>query len=724
MSDKKKRGFKNEPTDTSSSSNLVYDKQFCEIFKKNVLNLVNDLKTLKETMKTAEALIHSINDQISAIYSNDGDSIIQDEVQQFLSSTEGISFKTIPLIQNELFCCESFYKELSKKLPRMSNEQIQCIANQRYDMLDPIILLYMKLVVNLTGEKAVSFKGLMYNAVQDGLSIPKTLKLLTTFKSIVESRIGSLYLEKYLKGTGEERNVQFFRSAFIYAKIKTANVREWVCRKIYEEFISVGSEKEISITQPIRNRIIVQYAQGCDKNIFEEAKNYVFQEMNSKNLFERFQASPCFKELICRVTPVLVDGVSATDPIEIPCEEETFVRVAKYLIPYNLVSYTEVFVRLGYTTPQIMSLLTEKEVDKLTTNDVDRGRLKEFCEICKENKLEQSKALTKEAITKVPTIQENFIKYAEHTNGNIKNTLAFLNYIKNTEPQQMTVSQILTRAEMAFVELKSKHHVAYRLLKKCDDVQEMQPLLPQCQNALVSLLLDEQLEEYNVSNFWKPQTRSNAKVQKQSSKVKLSKTPELINEPEEQIKRSITPLGSESLHNIMVDDIVGEDEDIKSTNFLVASCRRATEKDLRLSLQYNPEDNIIGSQKTETKINQIITKIKGIILPKLSKMKTQLLNTSCQKELDLYNRILANFVEFVHMLGEEVNPLENKNFNIKIADGSLRTNVIVSLNQLDAIQVSCDTILHELNSLLVQIRTTNTTVVKYQNVVQRISDAL
>ncbi|EMS17320.1 hypothetical protein KM1_085440 [Entamoeba histolytica HM-3:IMSS] len=80
MSDKKKRGFKNEPTDTSSSSNLVYDKQFCEIFKKNVLNLVNDLKTLKETMKTAESLIHSINDQISSIYSTDGDSIIQDEV--------------------------------------------------------------------------------------------------------------------------------------------------------------------------------------------------------------------------------------------------------------------------------------------------------------------------------------------------------------------------------------------------------------------------------------------------------------------------------------------------------------------------------------------------------------------------------------------------------------------------------------------------------------------
>ena len=57
--------------------------------------------------------------------------------------------------------------------------------------------------------------------------------------------------------------------------------------------------------------------------------------------------------------------------------------------------------------------------------------------------------------------------------------------------------------------MKSRHHVAFRLLKKCDTIPDAQNILPQCRNAIMSILIENHLNDYNTSNFWKP-TRTNS----------------------------------------------------------------------------------------------------------------------------------------------------------------------------------------------------------------------
>ena len=86
---------------TSGENNI---KQLCENHKRNVNTLLTNIKQLNSSLRQAEIMIKTINTQIKTIYS-DGNSIIQNEVQDFLKTTEGFNFSILPLIENEVYCC-------------------------------------------------------------------------------------------------------------------------------------------------------------------------------------------------------------------------------------------------------------------------------------------------------------------------------------------------------------------------------------------------------------------------------------------------------------------------------------------------------------------------------------------------------------------------------------------------------------------------------------------
>ena len=88
-------------------------KQLCETHKKNVTTLLSNIKQLNSTLRQTETLIKTINSQIKTIYS-DGNSLIQNEITNFLKTTEDFNFGILPLIENEVYCCETFYKDMYK----------------------------------------------------------------------------------------------------------------------------------------------------------------------------------------------------------------------------------------------------------------------------------------------------------------------------------------------------------------------------------------------------------------------------------------------------------------------------------------------------------------------------------------------------------------------------------------------------------------------------------
>ena len=808
-------------------------KQLCETHKKNVNSFLSNIKQLNSTLRQTETLIKTLNSQIKTIYS-DGNSLIQNEISTFLKTMENFNFSILPLIENEVYCCETFYKDMYKKLPRLSNEKMNCFYQQKYDILDLSTVLYMKMIINMTGEKVPSYKKLLYNAVQDGLYIPKTLTLLSTFKSIVDSRIGSLYFEKFLHNFNEERNVQFYRNALLFKTVTSESVKEWICREILEEFITIGSPKEITIPTQMRNKILNQYANGVNEMIFDEAKNYVFEQMQSKGYYEKFQTSQQFKELVTRITAVDEDILNThmshsvalnqynqnnqiddlqfslpnqnnekeksskskqkekqkqnvkssktdenetkkntinsvnnnlndnntvnnlpgnqtnaltTNELEIQWEEELYVKVVKYLIPYNLVEYTEKFVQFGFNSPQLMSLINEKDIDKFKPTEVDRTHLVNFCADAKENKLQISQILTKESIVKVLPIQNNFLNYVQHYNC-VPGITEFFNYIANTKYDQMTFNTLLSKAENAFVECNSKFHVAFRMMKKSSTVQEMQSVIPQCKTAIISLLVDEYLEEYNMSDYWITYGKEEQRISTPTLEETNSVTPDMTID---QLQKTVTMLGNESLqkqslkgtvplqseNDEIISTITGgqikqnkqkqmnqnEDENTQTIKML-ASCRRATEKILKDSLQNHLDFNMSHSHKLETKITQNISTIKQIILPKLIKLKLQFINCTSNNEYDMYHKQLISFVQLIEALSGDIPVVSQKEYELKSNETHLIENLKKSLNQLESIQLAAENILNQLSTMLVQFRTTNTTVVKYHNIIQKITTSL
>ncbi|ELP94995.1 hypothetical protein EIN_251790 [Entamoeba invadens IP1] len=690
------------------------DKQICEQFKRNASNLLSDIKTLTFTIKTTMNLIQKINTQIGNLYTG-SDSIIADELKQFLASTESMEITSLPLIEKEVDCCEASLKEFTKKSSKLSNDELKALIEQRFDNLDPCILLYMKTVINFEGEKANSFKKILYYAVQDGLSVPKGLKLLSTFQSIADSRVGSLYLEKYLKESNEERLIQFYRAVLLYRNIKTENVRSWVCREIFEEFISVGSVKEIPLQENTRNKIILRYAQGFSNDIFDEACRAILDLMMKKNVFENFQKSAYFKPLINRITP-LGENVENVDVV---CGVETYVQVAKMLSPFNLVEYTDIFVNKGYTMPQIMPLVTDKFIHKIARNNVDRKHLLDFSKLAKETEIEASSLLTKEAITKVQTISDDFVKFIEETFNNLRQTLDFLNYTKTVPKDELSVAQIQEKSENAFLELNAKHHVAYRMLKKCGNLQELEPLLPQIVEALLCLMIDEHLGDYNASNHWKTQIKM-----PQRSVLRVNR---LVQKGQKQLSKDDENIQPKKQLNERNDQIEDEEEDIMDKLKMIGTFRKATEKDLRLSLQSHLDEKVTQSEKLETKLSQTILTIKSTILPKISNMKQQLMNLNREKDYIDIEKDLILLNKFVELVGEKIatpNLIKNNKFDVKANDSTLRKKVNEALNELESVQISSDAILEELTNLLVQVRTTNTTAVKYQNLVTKLANVL
>ncbi|EKE37480.1 hypothetical protein ENUP19_0121G0218 [Entamoeba nuttalli] len=695
-------------------------KQLSESHRKSVISILSEMKNLVGKLKESINCIQLINNELATMYSS-GSSIIQVEVKSFIDSTEGLSMKSLPMLENEIECCETYYKDLSKKFSHYRSNNYQDYYEQRFDVIDPCILLYMKLVIGLTGEKIGSFKKLLYDAVQDGLSIHKSYTLLASFKSICENRVGSLYLEKCLTDIGEERNIQFFRQAMLYNNITSPDVKEWVAKDIYETFICTGSNKELQISQAIKKDITNNYAEAKYENLFNEAKNDIFELMERKDFFDLFKQSSYFKDLTHRLT-ALDDKQLLSKDIEMALKssmnDEIYVDVAKYLIPYNLVGFTDEFVTCGYTAPTLMGIISDKEIQRFATNSADVKRLQEFCQLAQNSMIEKSKTLTKEAITKVRSIQNNFIKYVESNNENVKNTLSFIEYIQTTPEDKMTISQILSRSEMAFIELKAKHHVAYRLLKKCDSVQEMQPILIQCQNALISILVDEHLEEYNKSLFWKPQFKKTPKRSERSSRSKMSRTPDLV-----QLNTSFSPSRRAFTPRVDRMEVLPSPRNLEegSKRGKLLACISQSENDLRLTLEHYSK-TFNQPEKQENKIEEISEFIKNNIQPKLTLMKENLCSIKSNEEYDKYKPTIEMLDNYISFIGDEIiYPQKPKIFIVKTNDLTLKDVLINNLNKLDTIEVSLNCILQKLSSLATNLRKGSTTIMKYANMIQHFS---
>ncbi|ELP87315.1 hypothetical protein EIN_095720 [Entamoeba invadens IP1] len=689
----------------------VSDKQMCENFRKSTSQLLTDMKGVIQIFQSLKATVVSINNQLRSIYTF-GNSIIANDVRNFLDSCN-LEASACPLLEKEVDFCENFYKEFGKKISRMTNEEARLFAEQRFDFLDSSVLLYMKTMIGLNGENSKNLNRIIFNAVQDGLMIPKTLKILSSLETTVSSRVGSLYLSKFLRESCEEKLVQFYRAVQLYHSIEADHIRSWVCKTIFETFICVNSEEEISLPSAIRNKINLEYSKGFGADIFDEAKQYVLDTMIKENVFERFQKSRYFKTLVERLTPVFKTDKSSSDECEdgVSFTVDTYVNVAQYLIPYNLVDYTENFVSIGYTSPKLMEMIGEKEFEKFANNEVDKKRLMTFVKLAKEGKLEKSPIVTKEAIIKIVTIQNNFVLYLEkiHPEGTSE-TLQFLAYVKETPVDQMTTSQILEKSENAFIELNSKHHVAYRMLKKCDSVKEMVPLIVQCRTALIALLADLHVEEYNESTFWVEGKKCDVNLHRTS-------TPELING--EVTPKNKTRTAEDS--GKCVEEDYEDDAKSRESMKLMMLCRRATENNLKNSLQKDAENRIFGSDKQESSVNNAMSLIKTNIVPKLGKMKQKCFEINEKDEVERLNTELDSFASFFALFGEDMSVTQQKQFVLKITNKEVRKKVVETLNKIETMQSVADVVLDNLITLLTQVRQTNASVLKYQKIVQQLA---
>ncbi|KAL7716276.1 RGS domain-containing protein [Entamoeba marina] len=692
------------------------EKQSYDSFRKGALNLLSEIKALDTLLKTVVKSVQDINNQIKQLYSN-GNSIIQDEVQEFLERTEGFSLRSLPIIENEVNCSEWYFKDIGKSLNRYNLNEIKSINEQRYDTIDLTIMLYIKNVVNLTGEKATSYKKLLYNAIQDGITIPKSLTILSTFQTLIDSRIGCMYLKKFLNDKKLVNAVDFYRSVYLYKTNTTQTIREWVCTEIYEQYITEGASNEITLSTKVRERINKQYAIEPTTDMFDDAQKEVFERMSEDGIFEKFLNSSYLPQLAIRLHQIPSSKemkttknchLHSTQHIH-EQECEVYVRVAKYLSEYNLVQFTEQFVNYGFTSPQLMAMMSDRDIQLLNPCEADAKRLTEFVKISKAGQLISSKTLTKEAITKVKTIQQDFFT--------IFNTLDFLKYIESQPIQQLNVAQIIAKAEMSFQELHSKHHIALRILRKSDSIQEVEPLLPQCQSALVALLVDDHVEEYNDAESWKPTPR---KLYNQS--------PNNENEENISLTPQITISQSNSTPALELEDFSDVDSppsenELKSDTTIktFVSVRQKSESELRNSIHSQlDEENCVESE--ENRVTTIIKTFKEELIPQLSNIKTKLSGVKSEDDLELCSNELSTLADMKKLFIKETikeNKPKTSIFLTKASDVTVAKQVTLALQDVGIIEEGIIGTIEKLNVLKTSIRTTNTIIHRYHNMARQ-----
>jgi alpha-glucosidase len=93
-------------------------------------------------------------------------------------------------------------------------------------------------------------------------------------------------------------------------------------------------------------------------------------------------------------------------------------------------------------------------------------------------------------------------------------------------------------------------------------------------------------------------------------------------------------------------------------------------------------------------------------------------------EYEMYNKQLISFVQLIEVLSDEIPIVSQKEYELKSNDSQLIEIIKKSLNQLESIQIAAENVLNKLSTMLVQFRTTNTTVVKYHNIIQKITTSL
>ncbi|ELP95098.1 regulator of G protein signaling domain containing protein, partial [Entamoeba invadens IP1] len=657
-----------EPFDTVLSSILsVPVKHSFDAYKRTTINLVTDFKNLVTSLKVVTNNIKAINSQLHSFYA-DSPSIIQNEVLQFTKQNDDFGFKSLAFLENEVVCLDAHLKDLTKRFAKMNNEETMAFNEQRFDWIDSCVVVYMQLLVELLSEKGTNFKHLMVFAVQDGISIPKSLTVLSSLKTIMDSRVGCHYLSKYLTQFGMEKQVEFYRDVTVFSTTKNTTTLDILGKEIFEKFIQEESIDQVVISKETQAQIIERYKEPYPQNLYEAAQEDVLDKLLSLGVFEQFQASVDFKKLIRRLTPIKVRSEKSPRNLSaqitycnVVCEVETYSVVAKYLIPYNLVIFTEIFVKKGFTSPQLMAMATVKDFEEVKLSDVDKKRLDQFFKIVKDGKIQSADIFTKETIVCIKPIQDNFIKYLSETTECLKNTLDFLKYLKETKQEQMAVAQLWSRAEMAFLELKAKHHVAYRMLKKCNTIEEMKVTIPQCQSGLVSLLTDQYLDSYNASFYWKTPLRKTPREtpRQRAEREKSSKTPELFSRRVcSPTRRSITPQNDELavIPSPRIDDDcnrssgcspnigLGNNLEIFDEKSLVKNHEKKKEKEekccqkdkaKRSSFNHRYKQDEI-SEATDYRITQTQNSIQRIILPKISLLLQELEKINTKEDLEMF----------------------------------------------------------------------------------------
>ncbi|KAL7716255.1 RGS domain-containing protein [Entamoeba marina] len=719
------------------------EKQTFDVFKKNSLGLLADLKSFNYLLKSLEKSVHNINKQLRSLYFN-GNSIIQNEVLQFLDRTDDFRLSNLNVFENEVSNSEWYYKDIGKNMSRFSQDEIKSINEQRYDVLDPSIMLYMNNVINLYGEKASSYKILLFNVIQDGIIVPKSLSSLSTLQTLMDNRIGCMYLKKYLQDKPSLNLVNFYRSVLLFKVTTTPTVRECLNKDIYNTYIAQDSPKHINISKENIQQIKKKISNGLTNDMYDSAQKEVYESLLENGIFEQFQNSNCFSQLANRLCFIQIPtkvktprsrnhnrSPTPTLPRSSPVQQsffvqfdkqacEVYVRVAKYLSEYNLVQFTDQFVNYGFTSPQLMAMMSDRDIQLLDPCEADAKRLIELIKIAKVGEIQTSKTLTKEAITKVKIIQTNFLQFCEHKKYDISNTLDFLKYIESQPIQQLNVAQIIAKAEMSFQELHSKHHIALRILRKSDSIQEVEPLLPQCQSALVALLVDDHVEEYNDAEYWKNSPR------KRKTKL-LSATPDLrlgnespdsyTNSPD---LRAHTPdiFQHEKPKYCNVLDESKNNHDIKT----LTSTRRMTECELRKSIQVD----LVGNSQVnslENKMSFTVKSIKNELLPRIEIAKNKI--NSIQTEDD-YNKhlteitLIQDMKKLLEKETQEGQQSKRSVFTLLYTSTSISKEVKKVIKDVEMVECSIKLMLEKLNSVLDSISSSNILVASYDKTIQQL----
>ena len=702
-----------------------------EMYRKNTIFLLSEMKNLSTKLADIQRSITTINTELKNLYSS-GSSLIRNDINTFIGSLSPFTYNELTEFTKSLETSETYYKDIAKGFPRYSNENFDVFYLQRFDSLDPTVLNYMKVVSQMTGEKSAMYKRLIIKTQQDGLEIPKSFTLLSTLRSICDSRIGSYYLEKYLEKTGDEKYVEFYRQVILYNQTTETDIKEWMANEIFETFISEISPKRISFSQQVMETINNNFIEQQLNNIFDETKEEVFKHLESIDTFEHFKISLFFDQLSHRLAQ-LPNEFNAPNKkrqsisLFVECEIDTIIAVAKMLIPHNLVEYTEQFVTNGYTTLSIISKLSEKEIESIALNENDKKRLNEFYKAVKENALQPSKTINAEAILKVNKIQKNFIEYLEQKGVVISDTKTFLEYIENTPIEQLNVKQTIKHTEKAFIELNSRHHVAFRQLKKCDNVNEMKHILPQCKNGMLSILVENNLTEYNSSNYWKPtRTISSMKSHLRSQ----SKSPDF---------RSLRK-GADAYMSMSNSDGLMTQQSFSGSMSPIKrsfSPRNSIDNTITLSKSKGNTITVSTSSPTKTQPNKIdinstvnqlensLTTLTTVIEPKLNTLRKSLMSVKNKEEYEKVRQSSLSFENIKKILDTEyVENDEMKEYKLEIDDSSIKEKVKKDLNELDAFIQSTSNLSQKLNSIIISLKRSLEVSNKYSTMIETLVSTL